>query len=64
MTPDEVRRQAMIEFGDIERTREQCYEQRPGRWLGTVVQDVHYALRIPPRPCLHDSVRNKRAPRR
>ncbi len=45
MEPQEARRQAMIEFGAVERTREQCYEQRPGLWMGTVAQDVRYALR-------------------
>jgi putative ABC transport system permease protein len=45
MTLDEARRLAMIEFGGVERTREQCNEQRPGWWIGTVAQDVHYALR-------------------
>ena len=41
----EARRQALVEFGGVERTREQCYEERPGWWLGTVEQDVRYALR-------------------
>src|SRR5271166_6181735 len=45
MTAEEARRQALIEFGGMERTREQCYEQRPGWWMGTVAQDVRYALR-------------------
>ena len=45
MPPDEARRQAMIEFGGVERAREQCHEQRPGWWMGTVAQDVRYALR-------------------
>jgi putative ABC transport system permease protein len=45
MTPEEARRRAMAEFGGVERTREHCYEQRPGWWLGTVAQDVRYALR-------------------
>src|SRR5580658_3540325 len=45
MTPDEARRQAMVEFGGIERTREQCNEQRPGWWMDTAMQDVRYALR-------------------
>ncbi|MGA2674110.1 MAG: ABC transporter permease [Terracidiphilus sp.] len=45
MTPAEARRQALVEFGGVERTREQCHEQRPGWWLGTVAQDVRYALR-------------------
>jgi predicted permease len=45
MTAAEARRKALIEFGGVERTREQCHEQRPGWWLGTVLQDVRYALR-------------------
>jgi putative ABC transport system permease protein len=45
VSPDEARRQALVEFGGVERTREQCYEQRPGWWVGTVGQDVRYALR-------------------
>ena len=45
MTEPEARRQALIEFGGVERAREQCHEQRPGWWLGTVAQDVRYALR-------------------
>jgi predicted permease len=45
MTAEEARRQALIAFGGVEQTREQCYEQRPGWWAGTVAQDVRYALR-------------------
>ena len=45
MSPEEARRRAGIAFGGVERTREQCYEQRPGRLLEAVVQDVRYALR-------------------
>jgi predicted permease len=45
MTASEARRQALIEFGGIERAREQCCEQRPGWWMGTVAQDVRYAMR-------------------
>jgi predicted permease len=45
MNPAEARRQALIEFGGIEPTREQCERQRPGWWIGTVMQDVHYAFR-------------------
>jgi len=45
MTAQEARRQALIEFGGVERTREQCHEQRPGWWMGTVAQDVRYAMR-------------------
>jgi predicted permease len=45
MTESEARRHALIELGGVERMREQCYEQRPGWWMGTVAQDVRYALR-------------------
>ena len=45
MTVAEARRQALIEFGGVERAREECHRQRPGWWLGTVAQDVRYALR-------------------
>jgi len=45
MDSAEARRQALIEFGGIEPTREQCEQQRPGWWIGTVMQDVHYAFR-------------------
>ena len=45
MSPSEARRQALIELGGIERTREQSYRQRPGWWLATVAQDIRYALR-------------------
>jgi putative ABC transport system permease protein len=41
----EARRQALIEFGGIEPTREECERQRPAWWIGTVIQDVHYAFR-------------------
>jgi putative ABC transport system permease protein len=45
MTPQEARRQAVIAFGGIQRTREQCYEQRPGWQLDRMFQDMRYALR-------------------
>ena len=45
MSDKEARRQAAIAFGGVERTREQCREERPGYWLETVAQDVRYAVR-------------------
>jgi predicted permease len=45
MMPAEARRRALIDFGGMGRAREQCHEQRPGWWWGTVLQDVRYALR-------------------
>src|SRR5580700_9848188 len=41
----EARRQALIEFGGIESTREQCERLRPGWWIGSVSKDVRYAFR-------------------
>ncbi|MGA2046227.1 MAG: ABC transporter permease [Terracidiphilus sp.] len=46
MSVDEARRQTLIEFGGVERAREQCYEQRPGWWLASVLQDVRYGFRM------------------
>jgi putative ABC transport system permease protein len=46
MTAHEARRRALIDFGGVERAREQSFEQRPGWWLGTVAQDVRYGLRL------------------
>jgi putative ABC transport system permease protein len=45
MTQEEARRQARIAFGGVERTREQTHEQHPRWLLGTVMQDIRYALR-------------------
>src|SRR6202021_4075902 len=45
MSLSEARRQALVEFGGVERTREQCHQARPGWWLGTVAEDVRYAVR-------------------
>jgi putative ABC transport system permease protein len=45
LSTSEARRQALIEFGGLERTREQCDQQRPGWWLSTVLQDARYAMR-------------------
>jgi predicted permease len=45
MSSTEARRQTLIEFGGVEGTRERCEQQRPGWWIGTVMQDVRYAWR-------------------
>ena len=45
LDPAKARRQAFIEFGGVESTREQCNEQRPGWWIDTFGQDMRYALR-------------------
>jgi putative ABC transport system permease protein len=45
MTAKEARRQAQIDFGGVEQTREETYRQRPGWLLETTLQDMRYALR-------------------
>jgi predicted permease len=45
MTPQEARRRAVVAFGGIESVRAQAHEQRPSFLLGTLLQDVSYALR-------------------
>src|ERR1700731_4551536 len=45
MTPQEARRNAVLAFGGIDSVRAQSHEQRPSFFLGTLLQDVSYALR-------------------
>jgi len=45
LSPSEARRQALIQFGGIERARADCEQQRPGWWIDTVLQDTRYAIR-------------------
>ncbi|MEA2260819.1 MAG: putative transport system permease protein [Acidobacteriaceae bacterium] len=45
MDPEEARRQARVQFGAVEAALERSHEQKPGWWLGTLMQDVRYALR-------------------
>src|SRR6202021_2072193 len=45
MTRQEARRKAIVAFGGIESVRAQSHEQRPSFFLGTLLQDVTYALR-------------------
>lgn len=45
MTPQEARRQAVIAFGGVERTKEESHQQRPSFYVETVLQDIRYAFR-------------------
>lgn len=45
MTHEEARRQAFIAFGGVERTREQCHEERSVAPLESLLGDVRYAVR-------------------
>jgi predicted permease len=42
----EARRQALIEFGGVERAREQCERQRPGWQMSAAAQDFRYEMRV------------------
>ena len=41
----EARRQAVLEFGGLDRTREDAFRQHPGWFLSVLLQDLRYALR-------------------
>ena len=45
LTPEEARRQALIEMGGLEQVKEQVREVKMGALLETVAQDVRYGLR-------------------
>jgi putative ABC transport system permease protein len=45
LTPDEARRQAMIQFGAIESTKESCRDQRGLPILDTFFQDIRFGAR-------------------
>jgi putative ABC transport system permease protein len=45
MTPKEAHRHAIVDFGGVERAREQSHEQRPSYFFETLIQDVRYSLR-------------------
>jgi putative ABC transport system permease protein len=45
MSPMEARRQALLDFGGVESSREETYRQRPGWYFETLLQDARYALR-------------------
>src|ERR1700740_764564 len=46
MSPEEARRQAVLQFGAVEGVKEDCREQRSGLWLDTLFADARYALRM------------------
>ena len=45
VSEQEARRQALIEFGGVDATRENCERQHPRWWAGIVAKDFRYALR-------------------
>ena len=46
MNPEEARRAARIELGGIEQVKEDVREVRAGAWLDSLLQDLHYGLRM------------------
>jgi putative ABC transport system permease protein len=46
MTPQEARRQAILQLGAVEGVKENCREQRRSFWLETVWADLRYGLRV------------------
>ena len=46
MTPDAARREALKQFGGMERYREECRDVRRTRWLDDARQDVRLTLRL------------------
>lgn len=45
MSPADARRQALIDFGGVERTKERVRDERGARVLGDLDQDLRYSLR-------------------
>jgi predicted permease len=43
--PEEARREALVAFGGVESTREECHAQRPGWWVSTILQDFRHDVR-------------------
>ena len=46
MAPDEARCEAERQFGRVSRIKEQGYDVRGARWLGTLWQDLRYGFRM------------------
>src|SRR5262245_46209357 len=46
LSPEEARRDAERQFGNLARIKERGYEVRGGRWLETLWQDLSYGLRM------------------
>lgn len=46
MPPEEARRQALIEFGGVQQTREAVRQVHWGRFLETVLQDLSFGIRM------------------
>ncbi len=45
MSPEDARRQALLQFGGLDQTKEECRDQRKTHWIESVLQDIRYGLR-------------------
>jgi predicted permease len=45
MTPEDARREALIELGGAEQVKERVRENRAGAWCESIFRDIRYALR-------------------
>jgi putative ABC transport system permease protein len=46
MRPDEARRAALLGFGGVEQTKEDCRDMRKANWIDGLLQDLRYAARM------------------
>jgi predicted permease len=46
MQPDEARRQAVLSVGGVESRKEECREERTGRVIEAMFQDIRYGARV------------------
>src|SRR5262245_5676018 len=45
MSPEDARRQALVEFGGVDRHREEMRDGRGARWFADLKSDMRYGLR-------------------
>src|SRR3982750_2706251 len=45
-SPEEARRQARLTLGGPEQVKEMCRDTRGTRWLGDLLQDIRYGIRM------------------
>ena len=46
LSPEQAQRQARIEFGGIDRAKEQCREVKGAGWVESLLRDIKYGLRM------------------
>jgi putative ABC transport system permease protein len=46
MSPEEARRAALLDFGGVEKVKEDCRDEDRLRWIETLAQDLRYGARL------------------